>query len=162
MFSPRIKTSPSLGCSKPAIMRRLVVLPQPDGPRMERNSPALTARLFSTTAATSPKRLVTFLNSMTGCSKDLSDACVSHYECSENFVPRNTAAKPGDWQGPTFEMRGTSLSSNGEMQIPGHVPLDRGRIQEGSAKAHMAVRPHEIERWLGHMQAGQFRRIAGH
>ena len=30
---PASRISPSVGCSKPAIMRRVVVLPQPDGPR---------------------------------------------------------------------------------------------------------------------------------
>src|SRR4051812_49312452 len=29
---------PSVGCSNPAIMRRVVVLPQPDGPSIEKNS----------------------------------------------------------------------------------------------------------------------------
>ena len=28
-----------MGCSKPAIMRSVVVLPQPDGPSIEKNSP---------------------------------------------------------------------------------------------------------------------------
>jgi hypothetical protein len=123
---------------------------------MERNSPALTARLFSTTATTSPKRLVTFLNSMTGCSTDLSDAGVSRYECSENLVPRNTAAKPEDWQGPTSGMRGTRALSKSEMQIPGQVTLDRGRVQLPSAKPDMAIGTQEIERGLGHMPARQF------
>ncbi len=68
MFSPRMKTSPWLGCSKPAIMRSAVVLPQPEGPRIDRNSPCRTVRLLPATATTSPKRLVTFLNSMTGVS----------------------------------------------------------------------------------------------
>jgi hypothetical protein len=31
--------SPSVGCSRPAIMRISVVLPQPEGPRMTINSP---------------------------------------------------------------------------------------------------------------------------
>ena len=30
---------PSSGCSKPASMRSVVVLPQPDGPSRDRNSP---------------------------------------------------------------------------------------------------------------------------
>jgi hypothetical protein len=111
--------------------------------------------------ATSSKRLVTFLNSMTGCSKDLSDAGVSHYECSENLVPRNTAAKPENWQGPTLEMRGARVRSNGEMQIFGNITLKCGRIQLPSAKPHMAVRSHKIERGLGYMQACQFCCIAG-
>ena len=43
--SPPIKMSPVLGSRKPEIIRRIVVLPQPDGPRMEKNSPALIVRL---------------------------------------------------------------------------------------------------------------------
>ena len=39
-----MSTSPSLGCSKPAIMRSAVVLPHPEGPRRDRNSPALILR----------------------------------------------------------------------------------------------------------------------
>ena len=35
---------PEVGISKPATMRRVVVLPQPDGPRNETNSPRSTAR----------------------------------------------------------------------------------------------------------------------
>ena len=123
---------------------------------MERNSPDVTARLFSTTAATSPKRLVTFLNSMTGCSKDLSEAGVSHHECSENLVPHNTAAKPGDWQGPTLGMRGARLWSNGEMQVPGNIARKAGRVQLPPAKPDMAIGTQEVKGGLGHMQARQF------
>ena len=39
MSSPSSRISPSGGCSKPAIIRRVVVLPQPDGPSIEKNSP---------------------------------------------------------------------------------------------------------------------------
>ena len=47
---PRMRISPALGSSKPAIMRTSVVLPQPDGPRIEKNSPGLTTKLTSSTA----------------------------------------------------------------------------------------------------------------
>ena len=40
-------------------MRRVVVLPQPEGPRREKNSPSATVKSMSSTATTSPKRLVT-------------------------------------------------------------------------------------------------------
>ena len=40
--TPPIRISPSSGCSKPAIIRSDVVLPQPDGPSSERNSPLRT------------------------------------------------------------------------------------------------------------------------
>ena len=45
---------PVLGGAKPAIMRSVVVLPQPDGPSSETNSPFLSSREKSATAATAP------------------------------------------------------------------------------------------------------------
>src|SRR6516225_4411786 len=74
---PSINILPLVGSSKPAIIRRVVVLPEPDGPSIEKNSPSYTSRstpatattgnvpLESTTFATrrpwssSPKRLTT-------------------------------------------------------------------------------------------------------
>src|SRR4030095_554153 len=41
---PLIRIAPELGASKPATMRRVVVLPQPLGPRNEMNSPRSIAR----------------------------------------------------------------------------------------------------------------------
>ena len=57
--SPSSRTSPSVGCSKPAIMRSVVVLPQPDGPSSEKNSPSAIVRSRSSTAVAAPKRFVT-------------------------------------------------------------------------------------------------------
>src|SRR5215208_4989544 len=45
---------PEVGISKPAIMRSVVVFPQPEGPRKETNSPFSTSRLKSCTAYESP------------------------------------------------------------------------------------------------------------
>ena len=39
MSLPPMRTAPSVGSRKPEIVRSNVVLPQPDGPRMEKNSP---------------------------------------------------------------------------------------------------------------------------
>ena len=38
---PSTEIKPLVGLSKPAIMRNSVVLPQPDGPSSEKNSPSL-------------------------------------------------------------------------------------------------------------------------
>ena len=46
-----------VGRSKPAIRRSVVVLPQPDGPSMVKNSPGGTCRSMPLTATASPKRL---------------------------------------------------------------------------------------------------------
>src|SRR5579859_541009 len=58
MSSPSSRTVPALGVSKPAIMRRIVVLPQPLGPSKVRNSPRSTLRLICSTAALRPKYFV--------------------------------------------------------------------------------------------------------
>lgn len=61
---PHSSISPSDRSSNPAIIRRVVLLPQPDGPRKEKHSPSRTVRLKSLTAVMVPnflvvKRLVT-------------------------------------------------------------------------------------------------------
>ncbi len=56
--SPSSRMRPLVGCSKPAIMRRVVVLPQPDGPTIVKNSPGGMNRSMPSTATTPPpKRL---------------------------------------------------------------------------------------------------------
>src|SRR5260370_9024043 len=59
-----MKTSPVVGISRPAIIRRTVVLPPPLGPRSAISSPSLTEKVTLRTAVTWPKRLVTSLSSM--------------------------------------------------------------------------------------------------
>src|SRR5262245_16095687 len=45
--SPSMRTSPRVGAMKPAMMFRMVDLPQPDGPSRHTNSPSRTDRLMS-------------------------------------------------------------------------------------------------------------------
>src|SRR4029079_13678350 len=47
---------PASGCSKPAIRRKQVVLPEPEGPSMAKNSPSAISRVTPSTARTLPKR----------------------------------------------------------------------------------------------------------
>jgi hypothetical protein len=54
---PAMRTSPVVGTSRPAMMRRSVVLPQPLGPRKEMNSPRSTRSAMSRSAVTDPKFL---------------------------------------------------------------------------------------------------------
>src|SRR5437773_4975517 len=51
--------TPPVGSSNPPIIRSVVVLPHPEGPRRLKNSPCSTSKVRSSTAATSPNRLVT-------------------------------------------------------------------------------------------------------
>src|SRR6266536_663394 len=59
-----IRIEPAVGGSKPAIMRRVVVLPQPDGPRSAMSSPSAIRRERASTARTSPNRFVRELSVM--------------------------------------------------------------------------------------------------
>jgi hypothetical protein len=52
--SPSISIMPSVGRMKPAIMRSVVVLPQPDGPSSVRNSPARAVSETLSTARVAP------------------------------------------------------------------------------------------------------------
>src|SRR6185312_2212556 len=57
------RISPPSGARKPATRRSAVVLPQPDGPSRQVNTPCSTLRLRSSTAASAPNRLVRWSSS---------------------------------------------------------------------------------------------------
>src|ERR1700729_2748574 len=61
---PAMMTSPTLARSRPAMMRKVVVLPHPEGPRRQTTSPAETLRLTFLTAVNEPNCFVTFLSSI--------------------------------------------------------------------------------------------------
>src|SRR5262245_50911300 len=56
---PSIRMSPEVGSSSPAIMRMVVVLPQPEGPRRTKNSRSAMSSERSCTATKLPKRFAT-------------------------------------------------------------------------------------------------------
>ena len=56
---PPMATRPALVPSRPAMMRRSVDLPQPEGPTKTANSPSATSRDTSDSAAWAPKRFPT-------------------------------------------------------------------------------------------------------
>ena len=51
---PPMRALPALGATKPAIIRKVVVLPQPDGPSSTTNSPSATSSVTPPTTACSP------------------------------------------------------------------------------------------------------------
>ena len=55
--APFISMRPAVGFMKPAIMRSVVVLPQPEGPSRETNSPGWSVSETSCTAGVVPKFL---------------------------------------------------------------------------------------------------------
>src|SRR3954471_7964492 len=59
MSCPASRIVPEVGDSSPATIRRVVVLPQPEGPRSAKKDPRGTSRSRSCTAVKPPKDLVT-------------------------------------------------------------------------------------------------------
>ena len=55
--APSMATLPVLSVSSPATMRSNVDFPQPEGPRMVTNSPALMSRSMPSSTIVSPNRL---------------------------------------------------------------------------------------------------------
>src|SRR5690242_6869172 len=77
---------PRVGKSKPAISRRQVVLPEPDGPSIEKNSPSRTAKLTSETASIRPELGVTKLRV----------TCSSSIAALTRVRPASASAHDGD------------------------------------------------------------------
>src|SRR5262249_22978899 len=63
MSRPSSWMAPALGAVKPPIMRRIVGLPEPQGPRMVMDSPARTARSMFSNTAVGPKDFETAFSS---------------------------------------------------------------------------------------------------
>src|SRR3954447_26512459 len=59
MSCPAIVMVPAVGSSSPATIRRVVVFPQPEGPRRAKNRPCSTTRSRLSTAVKVPNFLVT-------------------------------------------------------------------------------------------------------
>ena len=66
MSRPRSSIRPAVGSSKPPIIRRVVVLPQPLGPSIEKNSPDRMSIETRSTARTSRKCLVRSVRRISG------------------------------------------------------------------------------------------------
>ncbi len=69
--SPPTRIVPEVGSLKPAIIRRVVVLPQPDGPSSEKNSPLAISMSRPSTTVSAPKTLVRPRNETDGVSLEV-------------------------------------------------------------------------------------------
>src|SRR5215831_13762107 len=170
---PCSRIAPWVGSSKPAIIRMVVVLPQPDGPSREKNSPSRMSRSIPATAViTSPRAwnsLTTPDSSMAGRAADsparprvaaaLADALLL------DAVPAD-AVPAGDAPVPVSARAGTCLSV-----ISGWYPSSRrnhsirGRTQRSwrakdattslrgtkrSSRVHIMTSTESVVRWVGY------------
>src|SRR5262249_25321784 len=133
-----MRMSPDVGCSKPAIRRRQVVLPEPDGPSSAKNSPASISKLTSSAARTSPKWRLTLRKAPAGeFVSDTQRPKGLHFERASVDTRRAGEDWPGPKIGPhpePVEGRTTLIQVSGGRKVGGpamqvhptqanHVPL---------------------------------------
>src|SRR4249919_2684938 len=106
MSLPSIRIWPAVGSSKPATMRRVVVLPQPEGPRKETNSPRSTARSNRCTTTCCLKLLWTssISSSAIRVSERRSGRVLDRLRAAEHVDQAH--AGPGDQEGDDRQRRG--------------------------------------------------------
>src|SRR5689334_14511828 len=83
-------TAPDVGWYSPAARRKAVVLPQPEAPTTQRNSPGFTARLRSSTIGLPPSTSVTFEKAI--CAISVRDAVT----CFDATADKATITLPPD------------------------------------------------------------------
>src|SRR5689334_11664489 len=145
--SPISRTSPpsASGCSKPARRRSVVVFPQPEGPRMEKNSPRRTSSETSSTAFTAPKRLVTWRSSTTGSAAGTAGAAgvVRRSGTPDAQHQRPPRLAPLVGVAPVRAQLGLDLRHR-VASLAGHVP--RGRRPGTQVAGDLRERPPALER----------------
>src|SRR3954470_9143400 len=115
---------PAVGRSKPATSRSTVVLPDPDGPSMEKNSPSRMSRSRSATAVVSPNVLRRRVREM---ATDMSGVC---QDCAADSLV------------PTSNLRGFALHQGPAPRIPRKL-ADCGALGSSTTRAAGPQRPHE-------------------
>ncbi len=71
---------PDVGSSKPATIRKVVVLPQPEGPNNAKNDPFGITKDKSSTALNSPKDLVRFFNTRSPRAEVEASTAIKRYQ----------------------------------------------------------------------------------
>lgn len=129
---PSRRMDPSVGNSKPAIIRSKVVLPQPLGPRIERNSPERISRETSWTAYAPSKRFEIWRRERVDTSLKLSQK--SEWTTPSADVKVDTIASPF----PSLPHPNvSSIAFHSPVTGPSQHSLVSGSDRQSSAEAPM-------------------------
>src|SRR4029077_1784 len=121
-----MRSVPALISSRPAIIRRLVVFPQPDGPTRTMNSPSPISRLRSFTAWKSPYIFWTFSNVTVAMAQPPLPA--------DHRGPMHPAAEAERGRAPYEDGSGSGHRSGGATLAQGSESLPRDREGVGVAR----------------------------
>src|ERR1700689_1915417 len=128
--SPPIMMSPSVISSRPAIIRKVVDFPQPDGPTSTTNSWSAMSRSMPRTASTSSYRLITLRNVTSAMSSTLCRAggqpgdVIVHQECVDDQRRRGAEQGAGHDLAPVEDV---ALDQGGDNADRQHQLIGRGR-----------------------------------
>src|SRR4051812_41563971 len=117
---PRRRMRPEVGSSKPAIMRSVVVLPQPLGPSREKNSPAPISRSIALTAVVLPKILVREWSAIVDKVLSPSELSLGVADDGDEEVVDVGPGRPGDDQVVEVDQRRTDavgVERGGEVEL---------------------------------------------
>ena len=90
---PSTVISPDVACSSPAITRSVVVLPQPDGPSIVKNSPPRTSKETPSTAVTVAAPTVNRLVKLRTDNAACRSPTVAGLERRSRYLAENTLSK---------------------------------------------------------------------
>src|SRR6185312_4914554 len=127
--SPPIKMSPPVMSSRPAIMRSVVDLPQPDGPTRTTNSWSAMSRSMPRTASTSSYFLIT-LRRFTSAMNSTSTLCGTGGQAGNVVVHQEGV----DDQ----RRRGAEQGAGHDLSPVEHIALDQSR--DDADRQHQLVR----------------------
>src|SRR5271154_3441579 len=134
--------SPAVTSSRPAIMRNVVLLPQPEGPTSTTNSLSGMSRLMLRTASTSSKRLTTLRNATSAISQTRLSAfggargqardVIVHQERVDHQRRRGGDQRAGHQHAPLVDVAANEARhrADGENLLIGGIK-ERHRIDEG-------------------------------
>src|SRR5262249_36580703 len=132
---PPMRMLPSLGMTKPEIMRKMVVLPQPDGPRKEKNSPDLIATAARWTARKLPKSAETPSSSTPPLMLFAAPSLPIFWSSSRLSAPRRRthgwARRPAGYRLGALELVGVFAA---QLNVPGFLGRPPPQLLQGIAR----------------------------
>src|SRR6266567_1925644 len=130
--------SPDVSSSRPAIMRSVVLLPQPEGPTRTTNSLSGMSRLMLRTASTLSKRLMTLRNETSAI---ITNPCHEHLSLFSALG--GACGQPGDvivhQEGIDHQRRRRCQQRAGHQHSP-FVDVATDQAGHGTHRKHLLVR----------------------
>src|SRR5450631_421301 len=138
--SPSSRMRPLVGSSRPAIILKVVVLPQPDGPSRQKNEPFAMVKDESLTAVKLPKALCSFSTRISAM------ALASIRKVADDHKPHRSAQDRDERVGVEIEREWLRQHDNPEANHP------HGGVLPGAPPEPPYLRPRSHVWCVGHLR----------